>query len=117
MRERSSGLVFSEDELKSLLPCPLIEQIPAMGGSAWTDAADLLAAGPLAKFPEKSAIALIPIGNISNEQLQAFSAELGRALQGRELIVSTDLRNKPVYPLLLTSLELQHAQFSQLPKN
>ena len=30
VRDRSSGLVFSEDELKSLLPCPLIKHLPAM---------------------------------------------------------------------------------------
>ena len=74
-------------------------------GSAWTDAADLLAAGPLAKSPKNSAIALIPIGNIPNDQLQAFSAELSRALQGRELLVSTDLRktSQCATQLLLTS--------------
>ena len=56
---------------------------PCNGGSTWTDAADLLAAGPLAKAPGNSAIALIPIGNIPDEQMQAFSAELSRALQVR----------------------------------
>ena len=105
VRDRCSGLVFSEDELKSFLPCPLIKQIPAMGGDAWKDAADLLAVGPLAKAPGNSAIALIPIGNIPNEQLQDFSTELRRALAGRELLVSTDLRqtSQCATQLLLTS--------------
>ena len=89
--DRRTDLVYSEDELKSLLPCPLIKQLPSMGGSAWTDAADLLAKGPLAKAPGNSPIALIPIGNMPNDQLQAFSAELSRAIQGHELLVSTDL--------------------------
>ena len=105
IRDRSSGLVFSEEELKSLLPCPLIKHLPAINGSAWTDAVDLLAAGPLAKTPRQSAIALIPIGNIPNEQLQAFSRELSRAIQDRELLVSTDLRqtSRCATQLLLTS--------------
>ena len=105
VRDRSCGLVFSEEELKRLLPCPLIKHIPALGGSSWTDAADLLAAGPLAQFPGNSAIALIPIGNIPKEQLQDFSAELSRALEGRELLVSTDLRQTShcSTQLLLTS--------------
>ena len=104
-RDRSSGLVFSEDELTSLLPCPLIKHLPARGRSTWTDAADLLAAGPLAQSPENRAIALIPIGSIPNEQLQAFSAELRRALKGRELLISTDLRqtSRCATQLLLTS--------------
>ena len=117
VRDRSSGLIFSKEELKSMLPCPLIEHLPSMSGSAWTDAADLLAAGPLAKSPEKSAIALIPIGKIPNEQLQAFSAELGRALKGRELVVSTDLRqtSKCATQLLLTSQgAATRTQLSQL---
>ena len=65
----------------------------------------LLAAGPLAKAPGDSAIALIPIGNIPNEQLEAFSAELSRKLEGRELMVSTDLRktSRCATQLLLTS--------------
>ena len=115
--DRRTGLVYSEEELKSLLPCPLIKHLPAIGGSAWNDAADLLAAGPLAKAPENSAIALIPIGNIPNEQVQAFSAELSRALQGRELLVSTDLRktSQCASQLLLTSQGVAtRTQLSQL---
>ena len=103
--DRRTGLVYSEDELNILLPCPLIQHIPAEGGSVWTDAADLLAAGPLSQFPGNSAIALIPIGNIPKEQLHAFSKELSRALEGRELLVSTDLRqtSRCATQLLLTS--------------
>ena len=105
LADRRTGLVYSEDELKSLLLCPLIKHLPAIGGSAWTDAADLLAAGPLAQFPGSNAIALIPIGSIPNEQLEAFSKELRRALAGRELLVSTDLNQtrRCATQLLLTS--------------
>ena len=115
--DRRTGLIYSEDELKSLLPCPLIKHLPAMGGSAWTDAADLLAAAPFAKAGENSSIALIPIGNIQNEQLRAFSAELKRALEGRELLVSTDLRqtSRCTTQLLLTSRgAATRTQLSQL---
>ena len=117
VRDRSSGLVFNEDELKSLLPCPLIKHLPAIGGSAWTDAADLLAAGPLAKALGDSAIALIPIGNIPQEKLQAFSAELSRAIQDRELLVSTDLRQTSqcaTQLLLISKGTSTRTQLSQL---
>ena len=115
--DRRSGLVYSEDELRGLLPCPLIKHLPAVGGSNWTDATDLLAAGPLAKTPENSAIALIPVGNIPNDQLQAFSTELGRALQSRELLVSSDLRqtSRCATQLLVTSQgAATRTQLSQL---
>ena len=119
--DRQTDLVYSEDELNSLLPCPLIKHLPAINGSEWTDAVDLLAAGPLAKAPRNSSIALIPIGDIPKEQLQAFSAELSRALaqEGRELLVSTDLRqtSRCATQLLLTSqgaaTRIQLAQLRQ----
>ena len=117
LMDRRSGLVHSEDELKSLLPCPLVKHLPAIGKGTWSDAADLLAAGPLAKISGNNAIALIPIGNIPSEQLQAFSAELRRAMQGRELIVSTDLRetSRCATQLLITSLGVAtRIQLSQL---
>ena len=105
VRDRSTGLVFSEEELKVLLPCPLIKHLPGVDGSGWTDAADLLAAGPLAKASGNTAIALIPVGNIPDEHLRTFSAALSRALKGRELLVSTDLRqtSRCATQLLLTS--------------
>ena len=103
--DQRSGLVFSEDELKAFLPCPMIKHLPARKDGTWSDAADLLAAGPLAKAHGNSAIALIPIGNLPEDQLQAFSAELSRSLQGRELVVSTDLRetSRCATQLLITS--------------
>ena len=105
LADRRTGLIYSEDELKNLLPCPLIKHLPAIKGNAWADATDLLAAGPLAKAHGNSAIALIPIGNIPKEQLQGFSEELSRALQGRELLVNTDLllTSRCATQLLLTS--------------
>ena len=88
-----------------------------MGGSTWTDAADLLASGPLAKAQKNSVIALVPIGNILSDQLQAFSKELSRALEGRELLVSTDLRqtSRCATQLLVTSRGVTtRTQLSQL---
>ena len=90
--DRRTGLVFSTDELEGLLPCPLLKHLPVMAQDTWTDAAELLASGPLSEVAGNSAIALIPLGNIPSDQLQAFSAELHRALKGRELVVSADLR-------------------------
>ena len=115
--DRRTGLVFSLEELQASLPCPLLKHLPAQAPAKWSDAADLLAAGPLAQSPGNSAIALIPIGNIPNEQLQAFSAELRRALGDRELMVSTDLRqtSRCATQLLLTSQgAATRTQLSQL---
>ena len=115
--DRRSGLVYSEEELKALLPCPLIEHLPALSQDTWADATDLLASGPLATVSEKNSIALIPIGNIPNEQLQAFIKELSRSLIGSELVVSRDLltTSKCATQLLLTSRgTATRTQLSQL---
>ena len=92
IRDRRSDLVFNPNELKYLLPCPLIKNLPAKNQETWSDALDLLAAGPLAEFTEDGAIALIPLGEISTDLINAFSADLTRALNGRKLVVSSDLR-------------------------
>ena len=94
----------------------MIKHLPAMVQSTWTDAADLLAAGILAKVPRNSAIALIPIGNMPKDILDAFSAELSRALQGAAT-VSTDLRktSQCASQLLVTSQGVAtRTQLSQL---
>ena len=103
--ERRKGLVYSEDELKSLLPCQLVKHLPATNQDTWSDATELLATGPLRKVSGNGAVALIPIGNMPNEQIQAFGTKLRLALQGRELLVSTDLleTSRCVTQLLVTS--------------
>ena len=90
--DRRKGLVYSEVELKSLLPCPLIKHLPANSTDTWSDVADLLAAGPLKSVTSNDCVGLIPLGKLPSGQVEAFSTELSRALNGRGLLVSTDLR-------------------------
>ena len=113
--DRRTGLVFSIEELQSLLPCPLLRHLPALAPTGWGDAADLLAGGPLAAGA--GPIALIPVGKVSADQLQAFSSELRRALADRELLVSNDLRQTSACStqLLLTAPGVAtRTQLSQL---
>lgn len=88
--DRRTDLVFSIEELKSSLPCPLLRHLPALTSPEWNDVATLLAKGPLAT-DGISPIALLPVGNIPGDQLQAFASKLRHALGTRELIVSSDL--------------------------
>ena len=88
--DRRTGLVYQEDELRALIPCPLLKHLPALVPAAWDDAAGLLASGPLAVVGN-SPIALVPIGKVPLDQLQSFTAALRGALGERELLVSNDL--------------------------
>ena len=90
--DRRTGLVFSLDELQAQLPCPLLKHLPALSTAAWGDAASLLASGPLASATGNGPIALVPVGEVPADQLHAFATELRRALGGRELLMSNDLR-------------------------
>lgn len=89
--DRRTGLVFSLDELKGLLPCPLLKHLSALAPDSWHDATDLLANGPL-NVSSSGPIALISVGDIPNDQLKRFSTELERSLGSRKLLVSNDLR-------------------------
>ncbi|RNC90837.1 MAG: hypothetical protein ED554_06645 [Synechococcus sp. YX04-3] len=86
--DRRSGLVFSEDELKALLPCPLLERLPIAAPELWKTTAQLLAQGPLS---DAQSIALIPVGNLPKDQIEQLERALVEAVVNRELLVSRDL--------------------------
>jgi succinoglycan biosynthesis transport protein ExoP len=58
--------------------------------SSWVEPIELLAAGALAN-PSHGAIALIPVGNVPNGQLNQFGRTLQQAIGNRELKITTDL--------------------------
>lgn len=114
--DRRTGLVFSSDELKELLPCPLLKDFSALAPNTWHDDADLLANGPL-NVPSSGPIALVPVGDVPSDQLMRFSIELQHALGRRELLVSRDLRRTShcALQLLLTAPGVAtRTQLSQL---
>lgn len=86
--ERRTGLVFSEDELKFLLPFPMLERLYTSATEQWSATTQLLAQGPLSKA---QSVALIPVGNLSKRYLDELERALRQALGHRELIVTRDL--------------------------
>lgn len=91
--DRRSGRVFSSDELAQYLPCPLLERLPYQAEEqpidTWHAPIQLLADGPLAG---EDSVALIPVGSVEPEALEAFAAVLRQALEPeRELLISRDL--------------------------
>ena len=88
VRDRRSDLVYSEDELKSLMPCQLLERLPANATQQWFKTAQLLTQGPLANA---ESVALVPVGDLTPALLEQLSQALQNALGHRQLLVSTDL--------------------------
>ena len=92
IKDRRSDLIYDEQELRKLLPYPLLRRLPAINQDNCKDAAELLASGPLSINVAGNSVALIPLGNLPNKKLEVFSNELRCALHKRELVITTDLR-------------------------
>ena len=90
--DRRTDLIFSENELNTLLPFPQLDHLAIRPTDSWSDVVDLLAKGPL-NVSEPGPIGIVPIGNIPIENINLISKKLENALSNRDLIVSTDLRN------------------------
>lgn len=88
VRDRLSGLVFSTDEMKALLPGSMLERLPISDTKRWQNTAALLIQGPLA---DAQSIALIPVGTIPNDQLDLLQQALSETCGNRKLIITQNL--------------------------
>ena len=86
--DRRSGKVFSIDELQYLINIPILERLPALNDESWETAMQLMANGPLR---ESDSIALIPVGDLPQDQINQVGQHLKQALQNRKLLISQDL--------------------------
>ena len=72
IRDRRSGLVFSDDELRAALPGSMPESLSLSQSMHWTNAAELLANGPLIN----ASSIVIPAGNPDREALNNLASVL-----------------------------------------
>ena len=103
LQDRRSGLLFSEAELKNLMPGSMLQRLSDSDTRLWENTFSLLVKGPLA---EAQSVALIPVGKISEAQLERLEEGLSQALGTRKLLVTNDLLASREYntQLLITSL-------------
>ena len=116
IRDRRSGLVFSEDELKALLPCPILERLPVRAPERWQSTAELLVNGPLANV---ESVGLIPVGAIPIDQLENIQTCLKLSLGAKTLVVTDDLlasRGCSTQILVVAPGAAQRQQLQQLRK-
>ena len=88
IHDRRRGLVFSEEELRSLMPCPMLDRLPVSNPENWISTGKLLMKGP---FSEVESIGLIPVGTIPDDQLERLHKALATTLGDKTLMVSPDL--------------------------
>jgi succinoglycan biosynthesis transport protein ExoP len=117
IRDRRSGLVFSEDELGAALPGPQLERLSLQAPETWLQAAELLADGPL---QGANTVALIPVGSPDPQWQQTLNNNLQSALGQRSLVISNDLvqtRNCDTQVLLVQPGEVSRTQLAQLKQS
>lgn len=117
IRDRRSGLVFSEDELNTALPGPLLERLSLQAPETWMQAAELLANGPL---QGANTVALIPIGSPDPQGQQTLNNTLQSASGQRSLVISNDLvqtRSCDTQVLLVQPGEVSRTQLAQLKQS
>ena len=112
--DRRTGLVFSEDELKSAVPAPLLERLSLHSSLEWVSALQLMAQGPLKKA---QSIGLVPVGQPDSFAVQQFQKQLKETCVAREIEVSQDLvktRNCDTQLLLIQLGRVSRKQLTQL---
>ena len=117
IRDRLSGLVFSEDELRTYLPGPLLKRLSLQQMESWSIACELLAQGPL---KQSQSIALIPVGDHDSHGLQSLTTVLQSALSDRSLLVSSDLvktRSCDTQVLVVQPGSCSRSQLAQLQQS
>ena len=86
--DRRTGLVFSEDELKSAIPAPLLERLSLHSSLEWASALQLMAQGPL---KNAQSIGLVPVGQPDSSGIQQFQKQLKEAIGSCEIQFTQDL--------------------------
>ena len=92
----------------------MLERLPAATPERWSGTAQLLAEGPLA---QAQSVALIPVGNLSNNHLEQLKETLQQAMGNRQLQVTRDLltsRNCSTQVLVTATGASQRQQLQQL---
>ena len=118
--ERRSGRLFAADELRELLPYPLLGQFSGTHPESWRPVLELLANGPLQGCPQ---VALIAAGALDQRGAQ-LAAALQRALQQQDpaaqVLLGSDLlqASRCQAQLLVSCLGLAERQtLSQLQQD
>ena len=112
--DRRTGLVFSEDELKSAIPAPLLERLSLDSSLEWPSALQLMAQGPL---KNAQSIGLVPVGQPDSSAIQEFQKQLKQAVGSRKIELSEDLvttRSCDTQLLLIQQGYVSRKQLAQL---
>ena len=86
--DQRTGLIFSEDELKSAVLTPLLERLSIHSYLEWASALQLMEQGPL---KNAQSIGLIPVGQPDSSAIQQFQNQLKEVAENRNIELSQDL--------------------------
>ena len=102
--EKSKNIIFSVEEIQSIFKWQLLDILSFKDMDLFRESLELLATGPLSS--NEGAIALIPLGNINNVEIQKINENLKNSLKEREIIITKKIGVATRYPEILLLAEL-----------
>ena len=117
IKDRRSGLIYSEKELCNMLHAPLLGRLRMRQTNDWKICCELIANGPLF---EARTIALIPVGQPEIKAIESLSKVLQTSVGERSMLVSKNLmetRNCDTQLLIVQPGNCTREQLNQLEQN
>ncbi len=102
--EKSKNIIFSVEEIQSIFKWQLLDTLSFKDMDLFRESLELLATGPLSS--NEGAIALMPLGNINNIEMQKINKYLKKSLKDREIIITKQIVNSTSYPSILLIAKL-----------
>tara|TARA_Y100001968_G_scaffold271596_1_gene263325 strand:+ start:44 stop:1720 length:1677 start_codon:yes stop_codon:yes gene_type:complete len=97
--EKRKGIIFSINEMESIVKFPLISEMSFRKNNAWKESIDLLVSGPLSGID--GSIALITVGEIDKSYLSELEQSLKVLLKNRDVEITNDVRKAVDYSNLI----------------
>tara|TARA_Y100001968_G_scaffold333641_1_gene397836 strand:- start:2475 stop:4169 length:1695 start_codon:yes stop_codon:yes gene_type:complete len=97
--ERRKDIIFSINEMESLVQCPLLTELSVNQNQSWIEPLELLVSGPISNT--EGSIALIAIGEITESAITKLNQNLEPFLKNRQIKVTKDIREATKYSNLI----------------
>ena len=119
IKDKKKGVLYSFDELNQQIDWNLLGKISGKSDSSWQTFIELLAKD-LTKNTRSGDIGVIPIGDLSDNQLNTFTSKLENVLNGRKVIATKNIletKECSTQVLLATNGIITKSQLDQLKQN
>ncbi|MBO8228683.1 hypothetical protein HA150_07190 [Prochlorococcus marinus XMU1414] len=111
--DKKTDLIYSLDELKSILPTPFLDNIILSSNTNFEESMTLILNGKF-KIDNNESIAFINIGEINNDKLEIFKKKITTFLKNKKILITKDLVKASDFDHQIILTELGSAKRSQI---